>query len=92
MPSLDAIRERRKLNDAFLAGEKIPGIKFRHNSHVAFLGADSARFEGWIVSVEPLQPEPLYTVECCDGSGDEDVPESKIVLILDPHESPTAQQ
>ena len=90
MPSPDEIKERRNLNDAFLAGEKILGIKFRHNSHVAFFCADGVRCEGWIVSVEPLQPEPIYTVECCDGSGDEEVPESKMELILDSNESPTA--
>ena len=92
MPSLDDIRERRRLNDAFLAGEKILGIKFRHNSHVTFFGADGVRCEGWIVSVEPLKPEPIYTIECCDGSGDEDVPESKIEPKFDPHENPTAKK
>jgi hypothetical protein len=90
MPSPDEIKERRKLSNAFLSGEKILGIKFRHNSHVAFLGADGVRCEGWIVSVEALQPQPIYTVECCDGSGDEQVPESNIELLLDSHESPTA--
>jgi hypothetical protein len=90
MPSPDEIKERRILNDAFLAGERILGIRFRHNSHVAFSGADGVRCEGWIVSVEPAKPEPIYTVECCDGSGDEEVLESKIELILDPHETPAA--
>ena len=90
MPSPDEIKKRRELNDAFLAGERILGIKFRHNSHVAFVGEDGIRCEGWIVSVGPIEPEPVYTVECCDGSGDEDVRESKLELIIDPHENPTA--
>ena len=90
MPSPDQNKERLKLNNAYLAGEKIPGIKFRHNSRVAFIGADDVRCEGWIVGVEPLQPEPIYTIECCDGSEDEEVAESKLELILDPHEKPTA--
>lgn len=81
MPSLNEIKERRKLNDAFLAGEKILGIKFRHNSQVAFFCADGVRGKGWIVGVEPLQPEPIYTIECCDGSEDKEVPESKMELI-----------
>ena len=85
MPSPDEIKERLKLSDAFLAGERILGIKFRHNSHVAFVSEDGVRYEGWIVSAS-YQPESIYTVECCDGSGDEEVPESKIELILDPHE------
>jgi hypothetical protein len=90
MPTPEEIKERSRLNNAFLAGEKILGIKFRHNSQVAFVGEDDIRSEGWIVAVGPIEPEPVYTVECCDGSGDEEVLESKLELILDPHENPTA--
>jgi hypothetical protein len=90
MPTPEEIKERSRLNNAFLAGEKILGIKFRHNSHVAFVGADGIRCEGWIVSVGPIEPEPVYTVERCDGGGDKEVLESKLELILDPHENPTA--
>ncbi|MCX7006029.1 MAG: hypothetical protein NTY53_02060 [Kiritimatiellaeota bacterium] len=90
MPSPDEIKQRRELNNAFLAGERILGIKFRHNSHVAFVGADGIRREGWIVSVGPIEPETVYTVERCDGGRDEEVLESKLELILDPHENPTA--
>lgn len=88
MPLSDENRNRRKLNDAFLAGEKILGIRFRHNSHVAFDDSGDVRREGWIVSVGPIEPQPVYTIERCDGGGDEDVIESRIELILDPHESP----
>ena len=90
MPTLEEIKERSRLNKAFLGEEKILGINFRHNSHVAFVGEDGIRSEGWIVGVGPTEPEPVYTVECCDGSGDEDVLESKLELIFDPHENPTA--
>ena len=90
MPSPDESKRRCELNNAFLAGERILGIKFRHNSHVAFVCADGVRCEGWIVSVGPTEPEPVYTVERCDGSGDEDVLESKLELILDPHDNPAA--
>ena len=90
MPSTDEIKKRRILTDAFLAREKILGIRFRHNSHVAFVGADGSRCEGWIVSVGPFEPEPVYTVERCDGGGDEEVIESKLELILDSHDTPTA--
>lgn len=88
MPSPNEIQTRRKLKNAFLAGEKILGIKFRHNSHVAFVDSDDVRREGWIVSVGPIQPQPVYTIERCDGGGDDDVVESRIELILDPHVSP----
>jgi hypothetical protein len=90
MSSPEKIKKRRTMNDAFLAGVRIFGIRFRHNSRVAFTGADGVRCEGWIVSVEPVEPEPIYTVELCNGGGDEEVLESKMELILDPHETPTA--
>ena len=68
----------------------ILGIKFRHNCQVVFVGDDGVRKEGWVLAVGPIGPEPVYTVECCDGSGEEEVLESKLELILDPHENPTA--
>ena len=89
MPTPEEIKKRCSLNNAFLTGEKIPGIKFRHNSQVAFVAAKGVRCKGWIVGVGPTEPEPVYTVECCDGSRDEEVLESKLELILDPHENPT---
>jgi hypothetical protein len=85
MPAPDEIKKSRYLNAAFLAGERILGIKFRHNSYVAFRAKDGLRAEGWIVSVGPIEPEAIYTIERCDGGGDEEVAESKIELILDPH-------
>jgi hypothetical protein len=75
------------MGNAFLAGEKIAGIKFRHNSHVRCEDSDGVTFEGWIVSVGPFDPEPIYTIERSDGGGDEEVLESKVALIHDPHES-----
>ena len=57
---------------------------------MVFIWRVSKRPRWRVRCVVPLQPEPVYTVECSDGSGDEQVPESKIELILDPHESPTA--
>ena len=88
MPSPDDMKNRRVFNDAFLAGEKIRGIRFRHNSHVAFTSADGVRRDGWIVSVARVDPEPVYTIERSDGRGDVEVLESKIDIIADPHEAP----
>jgi hypothetical protein len=85
MPTPNEIKKSRDLNNGFLVGEKILGIKFRHNSLVAFQEGD-IRVEGWIVGVGPIEPEPIYTVERCDGGGDEEVPQSRIELIADPHE------
>lgn len=89
MPTPEEIKERSRLNRAFLGGEKILGIKFRYNSLVAFVNVDGIRSEGWIVGVGPIEPEAIYTIECCDGSADEEVLESKLHLICDPHEDPT---
>jgi hypothetical protein len=90
MSSPDEIKKHRDLNNAFLTGERILGIKFRHNSLVAFIGASGDRCEGWVVSVGPIEPEPVYTVECRGARGNEEVLESKLTLILDSHENPTA--
>ena len=75
------------MGNAFLAGERIAGIKFRHNSHVRCDDSEGVTFEGWIVSVGPFEPEPVYTIERSDGGGDEEVLQSKVVLLHDPHES-----
>ena len=86
MTTLKEIQEHKRQKDAFLAGEKIFGIKFRHNSLVAFVDADNVRSEGWIVAVGPIEPEPVYTIERRDRGPDEEVLESKLELLLDPHE------
>ncbi len=81
--------ERRKalaLSNAFLAGERINGVKFSHNSQVRILSSSGASAEGWVVAVGPFEPEPIYTVERSDGNGDEEVRESELELIFDPHE------
>lgn len=82
----DEIKERNRLNRSFLAGERIPGIKLRHNSLVSFVGTDGVAHEGWIVAVAPGEPEPVYTIERRDGAEDAEVPESILQLVLDPHE------
>ena len=91
MPTSDEIKKRNDFNNAFLTGEKILGIKFRHNSLVAFQAQDGGRFQGWIVGVGPIEPEPIYTVERSDGGGDEEVLQSRIELITDPHEKSESQ-
>ena len=80
------LKKQRDLGDAYMSGERIFGVRFRHNSHVRFSTDDQTVTDGWIVAVGPVDPEPIYTVERGDGGGDEEVPESKIDLIFDPHE------
>lgn len=73
-------------SNAYLSGEKIAGIKYRHNSVISYVDDDGHKVEGWIVSVSPLEPIPIYTVERSDGQGDEEIPETSLKLVLDPHE------
>jgi hypothetical protein len=79
-------KRKRELGNAYLSGERICGVKYRHNSHVSFRDTDGKSHEGWIVSVDPIAPEPIYAIEHIDGSGDQKVKESLIELIYDPHE------
>jgi hypothetical protein len=75
------IEERKKqanLNSAWLAGEKIEGLRFRHNSTVRVTLADGTTMTGWIVAASVDGPKPIYTVEAQDGSGDMECFESAI--------------
>jgi hypothetical protein len=86
MCSAEDRKKQLQLSNAFIAGERILNVKFRHNSHVSFIDEDGEKAEGSIVSVGPIEPEPVYTVERSDGNGDEEVKESLIKLLYDPHE------
>lgn len=86
MSNLENRKRILELSNAYLSGEKICGVKYRHNSHVSFQDTDGKLYEGWIVSVGPIEPEPIYSIERTDGSGDQEVKESLIGLIYDPHE------
>ena len=59
-----------QLNHAWLAGEKINGLQFRRNSVVEVTLPDGTTKTGWIVAASFDGPEPVYTVEARDGSGD----------------------
>ena len=61
-------------------------MKYRHNSRVSFVDDNGAKVVGWIISVGPIEPIPVYTVECSNGQGDVQVLEDKIQLLSGPHE------
>ncbi|MCR9055411.1 MAG: hypothetical protein NXI26_26455 [bacterium] len=86
MTSIEDRKRELKLSNAFLGGERILGVKYRHNSQVTFSDADGSRVLGWIVSVGPVEPHPIYTVERTDGQGDVEIAESELELVFDPHE------
>ncbi len=85
---MDTLKDRKRhdLSKSYLSGEKILGVKFRHNSHVSYTDESGKVAEGWIVGVGPVEPEPVYTIERSDGSGDDEVRESAVTLLSDPHE------
>jgi hypothetical protein len=67
-----------QLNALWLAGEKIDGLRFYHNSLVVVTLPTSVTKNGWIVAASLDGSEPVYTVEAEDGSGDIEYPESAI--------------
>ena len=70
-----------QLNAAWLAGQKIDGLKFRYNSIVVATLPDGTTKTGWIVAVSVDGSEPIYTVEAQDGSGDIECLESAMKSI-----------
>jgi len=89
MTNLEDRKHQQDLSKRYVAGEKILGDKFRHNSHVSFTDESGQDAEGWIVGVGPIEPETVYTIERSDGLGDEEVRESVVKLLSDPHEPAT---
>ena len=78
------IKERNRLNRAFVSSERLPGIKFIYNSLVSFVDENGVGHDGWIVAVTTGEQEPVYTIECRDGAEDAEVRESVLQLILKP--------
>ena len=54
----------------WLGGQKIAPLKFIHNSVVEAALPDGTVKIGWVVSANVNSPEPIYTIELTDGSGD----------------------
>jgi hypothetical protein len=73
-----------RLNTAWLAGERVDGFKFLHNSIAELVLEDGTRKKGWIVALTPADPEPVYTLEAHDGSGDIRCPESALRALEEP--------
>jgi len=76
--NLEERKRLAKLNADWRAGEKIEGLQFRYNSTVIVTLADGSTTTGWIVAASTGGPEPTYTIEAQDGSGDIECLESTI--------------
>lgn len=86
MSTLEERKRQLRLSNAYMSGELILGVKYRHNSQVSFTDEEGDKAEGWTVGVGPIEPEPIYTVERSDSGGDKEVKQSVITLLFDPHE------
>jgi hypothetical protein len=64
--------------DPWVAGEAIPGIAHKYNAYVEIVGGPHNGESGWLVSVDPLGSEPVYTVELESRGPDAQVPQSFI--------------
>ena len=67
---------------AWLAGEKIDDLQFRHNSIVEVTLSDGTTKTGWIVAASVDGPGPIYTGEARDGSGDIECRESAFKKVV----------
>jgi hypothetical protein len=74
----EAKKKFAQLYAAWLAGAKVDGLQFLHNSIVEATLPDGTTKTGWIVTAMVSGPEPVYTVEARDGSGDVECPESAL--------------
>jgi hypothetical protein len=68
-------------NAAWLAGEKIDELRFLYNSIAQVTLPDGTIKTGWIVAATVDGPEPVYTVEIQDGSGDIECSESALKSV-----------
>jgi hypothetical protein len=69
------------MNKKFVSGEILPRIKFRYNSKVNVKLSDGSIAYGWIVVVNIVDPEPIYTIEIENGDPNFEALESNISLI-----------
>ena len=65
-------------DDDWFAGQPVPGGRFRHNESVHVISGDHTGKSGALISVERLQPEPVYLVELASGEGDVLLPDSSL--------------
>ena len=51
----------------WFAGEKIEGVKFYLNDSIEMVGDENKGAKGSIISLEAMEPEPMYLVELSGG-------------------------
>jgi transcription antitermination factor NusG len=68
------------LNQSFLAGEQIQGLRFKHNDYVSVISGPHAGIAGSLVSLLSLDPEPIFVMELESGR-DAEVAQTDIQLV-----------
>jgi hypothetical protein len=66
--------------NAFLAGELLPGVRFRHNDYVRITSGSHAGNLGSLISVDELGADPLLLIELESGQ-DVKAPQSAVELV-----------
>jgi hypothetical protein len=56
-----------ELNQAFLAGDYINGVRFKHNDYVLVWSGSHIGTAGSLVSLLSLEPEPTFIIELESG-------------------------
>lgn len=55
--------------------------RFRYNQSVRIIAGDHIGATGALISVEAMEPEPVYLVELASGLGDVLIPESRLAAM-----------
>ena len=69
MPRL-SLSDRRQVDELWFSQQLVPGAAFKLNDSVEITAGEHAGKSGAVISLEALEPEPLYLVEMGDGSRD----------------------
>lgn len=79
MVNLKPLMNTLELNQAFLAGESIQGLRFRHNGYASVLSEPHAGLAGSLVSLLSLDLEAMFVIELEPGM-DAEVTQNDIQL------------
>lgn len=71
------VEARSGLGQAFLSGDAIPGVQYRHNEYVRIVSGEHVGDAGSLVTVLSLNPEPRFVVES-EQHGDIEVFQSEV--------------
>ena len=74
--------DRRQVDELWFNQQSVPGAAFKLNDSVEITAGVHAGKSGAVMSLETLEPEPVYVVEMSDGSGDVSVEEHVLTAAV----------